>query len=110
MRMILPDGGCCVGNDEDLRPLREQLPSEWAGAAPLGGEVFWRPMPSEDGTVVTIGQLLFYHWCTGLQRWAIWHVSDHDLVSLEPIHLEPSLLWPCCGKHGYVRGGAWVDA
>lgn len=37
-------------------------------------------------------------------------VGRHDLIADEPLHLEPSLLWPCCGKHGFVRGGVWTEA
>lgn len=32
------------------------------------------------------------------------------LVSLEPLHLEPSLLCRICGDHGWVRDGRWVPA
>lgn len=40
-----------------------------------------------------------------------------ELISLEPLHIEPSVLcrWPNpdgteCGDHGYVRDGRWVVA
>jgi hypothetical protein len=36
--------------------------------------------------------------------------TKHTLVSREPLHMEPSLLWPCCGMHGWMRGGQWVPA
>lgn len=42
---------------------------------------------------------------------AIW-----QLVSLEPLHLEPSLLCRAnnghgeCGHHGWIRDGKWVPA
>lgn len=32
------------------------------------------------------------------------------LVSLEPLHLEPSLLCRACGDHGFIRDGKWVPA
>jgi hypothetical protein len=38
---------------------------------------------------------------------------DHakwTLVSLEPLHLEPSLLCVICGSHGFIRDGLWVPA
>lgn len=32
------------------------------------------------------------------------------LVSLDPLHLEPSVLCTICGCHGFIRGGKWVEA
>ena len=32
-----------------------------------------------------------------------------QVVSWEPLHLEPSILCDC-GDHGFIRGGAWVPA
>jgi hypothetical protein len=54
----------------------------------------------------------FWHWCptTGGGRWMAQATSAHTLVSREPLHLEPSLLWPCCGTHGFVREGVWIPA
>jgi hypothetical protein len=34
-----------------------------------------------------------------------WHVE-----SFEPLTLSPSLLCRTCGRHGYIRGGAWDPA
>lgn len=31
-------------------------------------------------------------------------------VSREPLTLSPSLLCRACGRHGWIRGGAWVPA
>lgn len=36
---------------------------------------------------------------------AVWQV-----VSMEPLHLEPSLLCMNCGDHGFIREGKWVAA
>ncbi|MGW5477692.1 hypothetical protein [Streptomyces sp. NPDC004008] len=52
----------------------------------------------------------FWHWCPTQGRWNGAATSNHTLVSREPLHLEPSLLWPCCGTHGFVRGGQWINA
>lgn len=30
--------------------------------------------------------------------------------SLDPLHLEPSILRQECGLHGWIRGGRWVPA
>lgn len=32
------------------------------------------------------------------------------LVSLDPLHVEPSLLCRECGDHGFIRDGVWVPA
>lgn len=63
----------------------------------------------------------FWHWCKALDgvpkdrkvhegSWVAANTSAHTLVSREPLHLEPSLLWRCCGLHGWVRGGKWRSA
>ncbi len=30
--------------------------------------------------------------------------------SLDPLHIEPSVLCRTCGHHGFIRGGEWVPA
>ena len=64
---------------------------------------------------------MFWHWCAALECvsvelkvhegcWVPAGTSAHTLVSRDPLHLEPSLLWQCCGTHGWVRDGQWVNA
>lgn len=31
-----------------------------------------------------------------------------DLISEDPLHVEPSLLCRLCGDHGFIRNGLWV--
>ena len=70
--------------------------------------------------------LLVWHWCD----YSVWRADPtknpayipesqwvpsgcgaHDLVAVEPLHLEPSVYWPdCCGLHGWIRNGQWVPA
>ena len=54
----------------------------------------------------------FWHWCpaTADGRWMAQAAPEHTLVAREPLHMEPSLLWPCCGTHGWVRDGQWISA
>lgn len=52
----------------------------------------------------------FWHWCTAMNAWRGAGTSGHDLVSRDPLHLEPSLLWPCCNMHGWLRSGTWTPA
>ena len=95
----------------------ENPPSEWAGvgARPLGGDVYWWYDPAAESVLRSI---LVWHWCPRWPqiseapdgKWIAANVAAHDLVSIDPLHLDPSLLWECCGKHGWVRAGAWSDA
>lgn len=36
--------------------------------------------------------------------------GGHQLVTREPLHIEPSILCGDCGTHGFVRSGSWVAA
>jgi hypothetical protein len=33
-----------------------------------------------------------------------------QVVSRDPLHLEPSLLCTRCQHHGWIRGGRWINA
>lgn len=33
-----------------------------------------------------------------------------QVVSWEPLHIEPSVLCRICGHHGFIREGKWVPA
>lgn len=52
----------------------------------------------------------FWHWCEPNGRWHGASTTNHQLVCREPLHMEPSLLWSCCGTHGFVRDGRWIPA
>lgn len=36
--------------------------------------------------------------------------GPHTLVSLDPLHVEASVLCQWCGLHGFIRDGKWVPA
>jgi hypothetical protein len=72
-----------------------------------------------------IKHLHVWHWCDGhlevekrgpvedgwFPCWRATGVQLHDFISAEPLHLAPSLLWPdCCGEHGFITNGQWVQA
>ncbi len=38
------------------------------------------------------------------------HGDGHRIVSRDPWHIEPSILCPDCGTHGFVRDGVWTPA
>ena len=36
------------------------------------------------------------------------HAGPWTLQSRDPITLDPSVHWTCCGLHGWVRDGKWI--
>lgn len=94
---------------------KDNPPSQWAGAISVGHDVYYLFDPNKPAGVVDA--ISTWHWCTAFSFpdepggcWALAHVGKHDLISAEPLHLEPSILWQCCGKHGWIRNGEWIDA
>ncbi|GGX99720.1 hypothetical protein [Streptomyces fructofermentans] len=93
-------------------------PSDWPGletgdVVRLTDDVYYGWLEHEVTPV-------FWHRCAALAdvpaehtvhgRWVAAGTSGHTLVAREPLHLEPSLLWKCCGLHGWVRDGQWTSA
>lgn len=79
-------------------------PSEWAGARPLGDDVYWPPF--ENKTII-------WHWCKrdrldNEPRWTNAATTNHQHPSFNPLHLEPSLACADCSWHGFVRDGRSV--
>ena len=51
------------------------------------------------------------HWTSLYTGWKPSGVGAHDLISVDPLHIEASVYWPaCCGIHGWIRDGKWTDA
>lgn len=93
------------------------------GAVQVGPKVAytWR-----EGQPKEIENLTIWHWCDHnlwaanpssnpdylpYEGWVPTGVGAHDLMAVEPLHLEPSIYWPgCCGRHGFLRGDVWTDA
>jgi hypothetical protein len=98
---------------------RSAPPADWpelelAGMTRLTDDIYFGWLAHETNPI-------FWHWCKALEgapedrivhegRWVAAGTSAHTLVSRDPLHLEPSLLWRCCGTHGWVRGGVWIPA
>ncbi len=94
-------------------------PTDWPGlemvdVTKLTDEIYFGWLEHETNP-------MFWHWCKSLEGvpedrkvhegcWVAAGTSAHTLVSREPLHLEPSLLWNCCGLHGFVRDGQWTNA
>jgi hypothetical protein len=78
--------------------------------------------PGDPGHVHSIGCLWVWHYCTqvlgpesvepgALFGWRPAGVNAHTLAHAAPLTIEPSLYWPdCCGLHGWIRDGAWIQA
>lgn len=85
-------------------------PTTWdVDAVDVGDDTYYRIDPADP----TPSGILVWHWCTAPApgpRWMAAGVINHTLISTDPLHLEPSLLWPCCGKHGYIREDRWTTA
>ena len=54
--------------------------------------------------------LMLWHWCNKRKMWMASGVSNHVMVSNFPLHLEPALIFECCGLHGFIREGTWANA
>ena len=50
------------------------------------------------------------HWCIGGFVWDSPTEPNWQLVSMEPLHVEPSILCHSCGDHGFIRDGKWIPA
>ena len=92
---------------EDARDDHGQPPSQWCdwwtGVTRLTDDLYYG-WPEDEA------KPWFWHWCTTHARWDGAGTGGHELISREPLHLEPSLHWLCCGLHGWARGGIWSSA
>jgi hypothetical protein len=77
----------------------------WTDLTRLTDEIYYG-WPESEGTP----NPWFWHRCTRREIWCAQSTDAHTLVSRSPLHLEPSLLWPCCDTHGWVRAGVWTSA
>jgi hypothetical protein len=84
---------------------RSNPPSNWASATDAGSDIYWSRI-----TTGSLGSVIVWHWCKDGGRWVASGTRNHAVVSLDPVHLEPSLLFSCCGVHGFLRDGKWVAA
>jgi len=105
---------------------REEL--EERGATFLGGDtaITWYKRGDETEQIYDIMHILWWHLCDGhlwphVQRgdvdpgyfptWVASGIQSHEFHSADPLHTEPSILASdCCGKHGWIRDGKWVEA
>lgn len=56
---------------------------------------------------------LVFHWCVKAQLWLGAGVGNHKAYqddATKLITLTPSLLFDCCGLHGFVIEGQWMPA
>ncbi len=81
---------------------KSNTPDKWAGATKLTDYIYYKLSETENPT--------FWHWCTVNKRWHGQGTAAHMVESTEPLDMSPSLLWDCCGLHGFVKDGKWVLA
>lgn len=105
------------GTPIEVQPLGERVAYSWG-----------MPASADPAThVPTIDDLIVWHDCTHsvwradptkppalIDVYDGWHptgVGAHDLIAVDPLHIEASVYWPdCCGMHGWIRDGRWTDA
>lgn len=77
---------------------------------PHSGGPDYRVLWYEDGTA------RFEHRCDRGERGvvvcapALQLSGGHRIVQRDPLTVEPSILCPDCGTHGFIRDGRWVEA
>jgi len=76
--------------DRDLNPQYEGIPDQDRAGLIL-------TCPHGEGGVPFVGRVP-----GGGQGWTV--------LSEEPLTLEPSILCPNCGCHGFIREGRWISA
>lgn len=104
---------------------------------PIGLDHWYREYVGSSSDELTIGAILLHKngatglWCMGGAMYDIPQAQRYrtkradgtmshvwQLLSREPLHVEPSLLCKApsgpngelCGDHGWIRGGRWVAA
>lgn len=77
----------------------------WADLTRLTDEIYYGWPENEDTP-----NPWFWHWCAPRAVWIAQSTDAHTLLARDPLHLEASLLWPCCDVHGFCRGGEWIPA
>lgn len=84
-------------------------PSYWGidGIQELTDVIYYRINQTADGR---IEMPTFWHWCVAHLQWMAQGSEFHTLITEDPLEMQPSLLWDCCGLHGFVRGGKWIQA
>jgi hypothetical protein len=93
---------------EMSRVSRDSPPPAWLTNVTTIDEavgIYAWPSPEDGNDNPTI-----WHWCTDTDRWCAAGTRAHTLVAVDPLHLYPSLLYPCCGLHGWIQEGKWVPA
>lgn len=93
------------------------MPREWTD---LGHGVRYHAIYvlGDDGTRTQVGIMVDHPgkgpegrcWCSC--RWVRDSTGEphHELVSLDPLTISPSLGCPECGLHGFIRDGQWIPA
>jgi hypothetical protein len=99
---------------------RSKPPTEWEngldGIAHVPGSEDIYVLVGKDVEVGgTAENVLIWHWHRptngDAHRWSAARCSLHQVLSVDPLHLEPSLACENgCSSHGWIRDGHWTDA
>lgn len=90
--------GTYIGHEHIISPQVAE-----AGGPVIGYHV-WHPC--RDGKMQPGGVFLDI---PELPEWLSGHIT-WQLISREPLHIEPSVLCRACNDHGFIRGGRWMPA
>lgn len=82
--------------DRDLNPGLEDKP-----------DIPWCGLIIEHFT--PLGEACVSHITFDLPGTADWNNHKWEVVSFDPLHVEPSILCDC-GDHGFIRNGQWEPA
>lgn len=92
----------------------EEKPPEWSPIdnwIDAGGDIYYVVVEGGIEVGSKASNVWIYHWHTptnGAQRWAISACGLHDVLSVDPLTLSPSLACDDgCPSHGYIEQGKW---
>jgi hypothetical protein len=81
------------------------------GTMRLGPKVALGTLDINGNTEVGI-----WHWCDhsidgqSEPEWRANRLKRHTIITVSPLTLSPSVWFDdCCGLHGWVRDGVWID-
>ncbi len=80
------------------------------------------PQYANAADIPNMGVVVYHHrpggeWCSGAIHFDRPEIREligdrpvWQVMSMNPLHVEPSVLCKLCGDHGYIRDGRWVPA
>lgn len=78
-------------------------PGDWFPGVKQIGQAHIALGDSPETTIV-------WHWCETNDRWEGARITNHTIVSREPLTITASLACDSCMWHGFITDGQWVPA